>query len=181
MMPSVCASSEPSTGPSPPNGKRMVDAVLTASRAMVAVAIRSLAAAGDDTVTLAQFRMMVVLATRGPQRLTDLAGACGVDASTTSRMCDRLVAKSLVTRHQADEDRRAVRVSLSRAGRDLVEAVSAQRRTELAEILSRLTGPQPATIEVWLREFADVVGETPEQDWSLGWGLADEQPGGAQR
>ena len=44
----------------------LVDTVLAASRALVAVAARSLAAAGDE-VTLPQYRALVVLAARGPQ------------------------------------------------------------------------------------------------------------------
>jgi len=43
-----------------------VDTVLAASRALVAVAARSLAAAGDE-VTLPQYRALVVLAARGPR------------------------------------------------------------------------------------------------------------------
>ena len=44
----------------------MVDAVLTASRVLVAIAARSLADAGEE-VTLTQYRSLVVLASRGPQ------------------------------------------------------------------------------------------------------------------
>ena len=54
-----------------------VDAVLTASRALVAVATMSLGAAAEDT-TIAQYRALVVLASRGPQRMVDLAGALAV-------------------------------------------------------------------------------------------------------
>jgi DNA-binding MarR family transcriptional regulator len=88
----------------------LVDGVLGASRALVAVAARSLAGVAED-VTLPQYRFLVELASRGPQRLADLAGALGVDRSTATRMCDRLVRKRLVTRRRAQEDRRAVRVS----------------------------------------------------------------------
>jgi len=45
----------------------VVDAVLSASRTLVAVAERSLGAAAEET-TLAQYRALVVLASRGPQR-----------------------------------------------------------------------------------------------------------------
>jgi hypothetical protein len=55
-------------------GVDVVGAVLTASRAMVAVATRSLGAAAEET-TIAQDRALVVLALRGPQRISDLAGA----------------------------------------------------------------------------------------------------------
>ena len=70
------------------------DAVLTASRTLVAVATQSLGAAAEDT-TIAQYRALVVLASRGPQRMTDLAGALDVTPSTAGRMCDRLLRKGL--------------------------------------------------------------------------------------
>jgi MarR family protein len=77
----------------------LVDAVLGSSRALVAVAARSLANVAED-VTLAQYRFLIELASRGPQRLADLATALGVDRSTATRMCDRLVRKHLVTRRR---------------------------------------------------------------------------------
>ena len=67
-----------------------MDAVLTASRSLIAVATRSLGAAAEET-TIAQYRALVVLASRGPQRMVDLAGALEVTPSTAGRMCDRLV------------------------------------------------------------------------------------------
>jgi hypothetical protein len=51
----------------------VVDAVVTASRAMIAVAVRSLSGLAED-ITIAQYRTLVVLASRGPQKLADLAG-----------------------------------------------------------------------------------------------------------
>src|ERR1700755_3132100 len=72
----------------------VVDAVLAASRPLVAVAARSLATVAED-VTLAQYRVLIELAARGPQRVADLATALGVDRSTATRMCDRLLRKRL--------------------------------------------------------------------------------------
>ena len=46
-----------------------VDAFVAASRALVAVAARSLADLSDD-ITLPQYRALVVLRTRGPSALT---------------------------------------------------------------------------------------------------------------
>src|ERR1700733_10290270 len=82
-----------------------VDAVLTASRAMVAVATMSLGTAAEET-TIAQYRALVVLASRGRQRMVDLAAALGVTPSTAGRMCDRLVRKGLIRRHRDRADRR---------------------------------------------------------------------------
>ena len=94
----------------------LVDTVLAASRALVAVAARSLAAAGDE-VTLPQYRTLVVLAARGPQGTADLAAALAVNPSTVTRMCDGLVRKGLVRRHRQAGDRRTVRIALTAPGR----------------------------------------------------------------
>jgi DNA-binding MarR family transcriptional regulator len=153
-----------------PARDRLVDAVLGASRALVAVAARSLANVAED-VTLAQYRFLVVLASRGPQRLADLATTLGVDRSTATRMCDRLVRKHLVSRRRGQEDRRAVRVSLTGTGAELVAEVSRRRRVEIAAILDRMPAAHRNPVVRALRAFADAAGEVPEQDWSLGWDL----------
>jgi len=46
-------------------------------------------AAAEDT-TIAQYRALVVLASTGPQRMVDLAGALDVTPPTAGRMCDRV-------------------------------------------------------------------------------------------
>src|ERR1700756_2053322 len=93
----------------------LVDGVLGASRALVAVAARSLATVAED-VTLAQYRVLIELASRGPLRGADLADALAVGRSAGTRMCDRLVRKRLVMRRRKSNDRRVVRVSLTAAG-----------------------------------------------------------------
>ena len=156
-------------GGRPVDRDELVDAVLGASRALVAVAARSLADLAED-VTLAQYRALVELAARGAQRSADLASALGVDRSTATRMCDRLVRKGLVQRRRISADRRGVRVSLTSAGRALVEEVTRRRRVEIAQILRRMSRTDRASALAALRVFAAAAGEVPEQDWSLGWG-----------
>src|ERR1700728_2668760 len=142
----------------------VVDAVLTASRTLVAVAEQSLGAAAEET-TLAQYRALVVLASRGPQRLVDLAGALGVAPSTAGRMCDRLTRKGLIRRHRARADRRAVLVSITPAGREVVDQATARRRALIAEILTALPPEQQRDIAVALRAFAEAAGEVPDSEW----------------
>ena len=142
----------------------VVDAVLTASRTLVAVATRSLGTAAEDT-TLAQYRALVVLASRGPQRMGDLAEALGVTPSTAGRMCDRLVRKELVRRHRARADRRAVLVAITGAGRQVVDAATARRRDLLAEILDRLPAAQQAAVAAAFGAFAAAAGEIPDSQW----------------
>ena len=142
----------------------VVDAVLTASRTLVAVATRSLGAAAEET-TIAQYRALVVMASRGSQRMVDLAGALDVTPSTAGRMCDRLVRKGLIRRHRARADRRAVQVSITAAGRKVVDQATAQRRALIAEILQRLPSAQQSAIAAALRAFAAAAGEIPDSQW----------------
>jgi DNA-binding MarR family transcriptional regulator len=146
----------------------LVDTVLAASRALVAVAARSLAAAGDD-VTLPQYRALVVLAAKGPLGTAELAAALVVNPSTATRMCDRLVRKGLVRRHRQAGDRRTVRIALTPAGRDLVAAVTRRRRAELARLLSVLPQAQHGPVIAAFQAFAEAAGEIPAPGAALGW------------
>lgn len=146
----------------------LVDAVLGASRALVGVAARSLAGL-EEEVTLAQYRMLVVLRSRGPQRVADLAEALGVNPSTSTRMSDRLVAKRLARRHRSSSDRRSVRVAATPAGRALVDEVTGRRRHEIGAIVAAMPAQTQQLLVEALRAFADAAGEVPEQSWSAGW------------
>lgn len=148
----------------------LIDGVLGASRALVAVAARSLATVADD-VTLTQYRVLIELASRGPERLATLAEALGVDRSTATRMCDRLVRKRLIHRRRTTEDRRGVRISLTPAGAEVVAEVSRRRRAEIGRIVERMPSSHRPLVIRALRAFAEAAGEVPEQDWSLGWRL----------
>ena len=145
----------------------VVDAVLTASRTLVAVAERSLGAAAEEA-TLAQYRALVVLASRGPQRMVDLARALEVTAPTAGRMCDRLVRKGLIRRHRARADRREVQVSVTAAGREVVDQATVRRRELLAEILGRMPARQQAAVAAAFEVFAAAAGEVPDSRWPAG-------------
>ena len=148
----------------------MVDAVLSASRVLVAVAARSLADVAEE-VTLTQYRTLIVLASRGPQNLAGLAEAVGVTPATATRMCDRLVRKDLIRRRTERDDRRQLRVALTTRGRSLVDAVTVRRRQEIARIMSEIPVEQQAILVQALGRLASAAGEVPEQDWTTGWDL----------
>ena len=151
----------------------LVEALLTASRAMVALAARSLADLDPD-VTLPQYRALVVLAARGPQRVVDISVELGVTPSTATRMCDRLVRKRLARRYRTAADRREVRLTLTAAGRRLVENVTTRRREELVRIVDAMPVRWHRTVTSALTSLSDAVGEIPEREWWLGWSAPDE-------
>jgi DNA-binding MarR family transcriptional regulator len=148
----------------PPVSNDAVDAVLAASRSLVAVTEQSLGGVAEET-TLAQYRALVVLASRGPQRIVDLARALHVTPPTAGRMCDRLARKGLIRRHRARSDRREVQVSATAAGREVVDEATSRRRALLAGILGRMPAPDQAAVATALRAFAAAAGEIPDSQW----------------
>jgi DNA-binding MarR family transcriptional regulator len=146
----------------------LIDALLTASRVWVAVAARSVAGVEED-VTLAQYRTLVVLAARGPRTSGALAAMLGVNSSTATRMCDRLVRKGLVRRRTSRQDRREVRLALTEAGRALVDEVTRRRREELAPIVAAVPPDERQALIRALGLLNAAAGEVPDQDWAAGW------------
>ena len=145
-----------------------VEMVMVASRALVGVAARSLAAA-DAKVTLPQYRAMVLIGSKGEQNVSSLADALEIHPSTATRLFDRLIAKDLIERTPSTESRREVTVTLSPAGRALVRTVTARRRKELRRILSQLPADAQRQLIVAFDSFARAAGEVPDHAWKLGW------------
>jgi DNA-binding MarR family transcriptional regulator len=148
----------------------IVDAVARASAAVVEIDARSLAAVSED-VTLPQLRTLNVLGAHGAQSVSSLADNLDVHASTMTRMCNRLVGRALVVRTQSVEDRREVLVTLSGAGRELVDHVSARRRHEIDTIVHRLPDHARRTVVEALDSFvraaaltASAPAPVPEED-----------------
>lgn len=135
-------------------------AVLTASRLLVAVSARSLAAV-EDRVTLPQFRMLVVLSMRGATKLVALADLLQVAPSTAMRMVDRLIAAGLADRQVNPDNRRETLLRLTDEGRRTVVDVTARRRAEIAAIVERLGPGQRAALVEALAAFNEAGGEPP--------------------
>ena len=132
------------------------------------VTARSLAAVDHD-VTLAQYRSLVVLASRGPQTPGALASALGVHASTVTRMCDRLVAKRLIRRGGSPTSRREVELRLTAKGRRLVDSVTRRRRAEIAAIVGRVPVSQQRAMVRTLHRFGEAATEPADSGWFLDW------------
>ena len=137
----------------------VIAAVLRATQAFVGLALRSLSAAGTS-ITLPQYRMLITLDAKGDQNVRDLAARLGVDRSTATRMCNRLVTARLIDRATDPSDRRAVVISLTEPGRDVVKAVTRARRENVARLLRSMPPPRRRQLVDLLGEFAELA----EQD-----------------
>lgn len=160
-MPTVPPAGRPRTG----DVDAVTDAVLTASRLLVAISARSIAAV-EETVTLPQFRLLVVLESRGPLKLVRLAEHLGVNPSTATRMVDRLVTAGLITRQAHPTSRREQAVGLTSAGAAVVAEVTERRRTEIADVVERMPESTRNGLVAALTTFAEAGGEPPVKERS---------------
>lgn len=126
---------------------------------------RVLADAGADPATL---DLLSVLRRSGPPyRLTtrQLADRTLVSAGAISQRVNRAERAGLVTRASAAEGSRAVTVTLTKAGHQLVEGLVDRVLGREAELVSRLTPDQQSALTELLRLFLadlhDQIGPQP--------------------
>ena len=137
----------------------VVDAVVSASRALVGITVRALASVSDE-VTLPQLRTLVVVSIQGPQTVSALADRLEVHASTMTRMCSRLVARGLVVRTPSAVDRREVVIELTAPGQGLVDEVLQKRRREIDAVVRRMSTDDRDRVISALELFSQAA-ETP--------------------
>jgi DNA-binding MarR family transcriptional regulator len=150
--------------------EEFVTAVLTASRVLVGVSARSLAEV-EESVTLTQFRTLVVLDSHGEINLNTLAEELAVNSSTALRMIDRLLVADLVTRRENPTNRREVLLGLSDEGTRIVEVVTTRRRAEITRIVAAMPTERRTELIAALHAFAEAAGEPQPHPaaGALGW------------
>jgi DNA-binding MarR family transcriptional regulator len=153
------AALDDSPGAGRESADEVVTAVLTASRLLVALSARSLASV-EESLTLPQFRMLVVLDTRGPLNISRLGEHLDVIPSTAMRMVDRLVAAGMLGREPSPATRREILISLTAKGRSVVREATERRRAEIARIVATMPKAQRAGLVAALTAFTE-AGEEP--------------------
>lgn len=106
---------------------------------------RRIRLASNDIPPL-QLSTLVSIEEFGPLRLGDLAAREAVTAPTMTRVLAGLDERGLIVRTPDPEDARSVRVSLSDAGRGVLDAVRSRRTALLDARLARLTPQQRAAL-----------------------------------
>ncbi|MGV0739933.1 MarR family winged helix-turn-helix transcriptional regulator [Mycobacterium sp. DBP42] len=138
----------------------ITDALVTASRLLVAISARSIAELGES-ITVPQFRALVILSSRGPSNLATLAGLLDVQPSTVGRMVERLVTAGLIDRRPNPSSRRELVAELSQRGREVVDTVTARRRAEIARVVETMPARERRGLVTALTAFTAAGGEPP--------------------
>ncbi|MEV6213011.1 MarR family transcriptional regulator [Kitasatospora sp. NPDC051914] len=95
----------------------------------------------EHDLSLTQLRVLGIVRDRRP-RMSDLAAFLGLDKSTLSGLIDRAERRGLLARHASPEDKRAVVVLITDAGRDLTQRLYEEVREALAPATGRLDAQQ---------------------------------------
>jgi DNA-binding MarR family transcriptional regulator len=135
-----------------------LETLQAATRVLAGVALRSLDVL-DGAVTLPQFRMLAVLADLGRARSVQVARALGLEASTVTRLADRMVAAGYVARGGESRHRGVVTLELTASGKDLVGQVATWREQELARIFCQLPPAGQAQATRALRQLVEAAGD----------------------
>jgi DNA-binding MarR family transcriptional regulator len=117
----------------------------------------------DSSVTMAQMRVLMLLATGAETRMSELAGALGVSQSTASGLVDRLVESHLVGRHTDMADRRQVLVSLTADGAAFLDHFQELGLAHLRELLARLSPTDIATVRQTVEILITAANELPKE------------------
>jgi DNA-binding MarR family transcriptional regulator len=125
----------------------------------------------SKALTLSQFALLEPLATRQRARVAELADEAGVAAPTATRILDALERRGIVRRDRASDDRRAVAVTLTDAGRELLDGQRAWVRERRRAFVLALPEEQQALAPAFVRALAGLIDE-------LAAGPVDATPGG---
>jgi len=136
---------------------------LEASVIGLGLVLRSLAPALEH-VTLQQYRVLVLVVTRGRQRSGDLAAELGLLPSGLTRIVDRLVRDGLVERTASDRSGREVLVRGTDRAVALVHEVLEARRVAIGDLLQRMTGPERDAVMAAARAIVRTAGDEDLSD-----------------
>lgn len=103
-----------------------IERLLTSGIGITARAIDQTPEAAE--LTLVQWRVLVIASQAEGLRIGELAAHLGISIPSASRLVRRIEAQGLLTAMRADDDRRATNIALTKAGREIVDAVVRRRR-----------------------------------------------------
>lgn len=147
------------------------DAVMRAARVLVGIIARSITEV-EHEVSITQFRVLVMIATRGSLNLGEVAEGLGVHPSNATRTVERLVVAGLIERAENPADRRYLVLKLTPAGHDIVERVMAYRRGAIESVLDDMPGVRRQALASALSAFAEAAGETSQGEDAYVLGLS---------
>ncbi len=130
-------------------------------------------------LTLPQYRLLALIVS-GEERASGLAGQLALARPTVSAAVETLVANGLLERTSVDGDRRAIRLTITPAGRAALRVAEQAMRERLDAFLADV--PDPTVVNEALAQLAGALAaqdnrarEAREARGSAGAGVAAQQ------
>jgi len=112
-------------------------------------------------LSIAMWRVLAALASRGSQRQIDIVDLTSIEASTLSRLVTRLMRRGLVTRTRSARSNREVTVRLSAKGQALVARLVPIARQYEAAAIAGLSSAEVATLKRGLQRIYGNMKDRP--------------------
>ncbi len=97
-------------------------------------------------VSVPQFRTLTFLNRHEGASLSDVAEHIGLTPPSTSKLVDGLVGRGLVSRKGSPDDRRRIRLELTKQGRTTLQAAWSATQADLAKRVAALAPGEPALV-----------------------------------
>jgi DNA-binding MarR family transcriptional regulator len=125
---------------------KVVDVVLTE---------RALIGAPCQDLSRSQWEGILFILRHESCSIRELAEGLGVSHPAAVKMVERLVRKDLVDRHESEQDRRVVQLTVSDLGRQCIEHVREQRGNMMERIMAQMDAQQTAALSAALQDFIE--------------------------
>ena len=138
--------------------KEFEEDVLKALRKITrAIDLHSKQLAGAFGLTVPQLVCLRTINKRGRITPSELALQVSLSQATVTGIVDRLAARQLVQRQRNEEDRRLVTVSISDAGKALVDSAPSPLQEQFAQKLKELSTEERAIISLVLNKIVAMM------------------------
>jgi DNA-binding MarR family transcriptional regulator len=115
-------------------------------------------------LTAGQLRTLILLYTKGPTRMTDVASALGVTMATATGVIDRMVERGIVVRQSDPDDRRTVLCRMSPEGEKMVTGLWHAWSEQAGLLLRALDRPKLLAVRGMLEALLE-AGENTRGQW----------------
>ncbi|MBF6242808.1 MarR family transcriptional regulator [Nocardia elegans] len=130
------------------------------TRMLVSIAWDS-AHAAPPGVTFPQMRFLLILQALGRVSSSRLAAALGVNASSVTRLADKLEGRGYVARGTDAHNRSVVTIEVTTAGQAVVDQVLQRRKVAFGSLLDGLTPEARDRVIVVARDLVQAAATTP--------------------
>ncbi len=111
------------------------------------------------SLSMSHVHVMFALHKHGSMRMSDLASALDMSVANATGIVTRMEERDLVKRERDVDDRRVVNVTLTDAGRQMLDDMNQRRRQWFAFLLSRLSVDELTQLRNGMRAMFRVASE----------------------